>query len=79
MYKLTIKNSAGDLFEGEADKYDIRGNMVYIYKVTRAAKDGLARLDKTDLIMVREFISLWIEEIDDGKEDDAGEGAQDSA
>ena len=71
MYKIVIKNSVGDLFDGEADKYDIRGNMIYIYEITRAGKDGLARLDKTDLIMVREFISLWIEEVEEEADQEA--------
>lgn len=60
-YKLHITDRLGDYSDLEADRYEIRGNLVYVYNTIRAEEGNLAQLDTEILRGVYEFIAMEIE------------------
>ena len=60
MYKLAIYDS-GENFETLADKYDIKGEMVYIYRETPEDDSaGVVKMGELRLAEVHRFASLII-------------------
>ena len=55
-YKLHITDRLGDYSDLEADGYEVRGNLVYVYE------GGLEQIDTKILRGVYEFIAMEIEE-----------------
>ena len=80
MVRLTITRpyNSGSIVR-DCDIYNVKGDIVFIFKTIKADENSVARLDESKLLSIHRFVSLYIEEIEDDEDSEHSQSEEDTS